>query len=316
MLNYNRNIIDRFIIVFISFFGFISCEEILFESKLSDENIVIISPENNTKIFTKAVRFEWQEVPTASRYQIQLATPTFENSEATIFDRIVDTTFVIDTLRQLAKYEWRVRGLSNRETTPYSVAAIELISNPAFEFRTVNLIAPAGNSISNVAETTLVWDSVEEADFYEVEIENQASEIVHTENVEGTSLLIVLPEGEITWRIRAVNDNGQTAFAERSIIIDTQSPEQPMLVSPENETTIAVTDLQFTWAREEVAGSREIDSIFIFSDLEQMVLIDKQEVESPFETDLEAGNYFWKLQAFDEAGNLSEESDLFSFTLN
>lgn len=315
MLNY-KSIIKFLISGILIFACLISCEEAFFESELSEEEVTVLLPENNSKVFDEKVRFEWLSVPSATRYQIQLASPNFEKSDFLVFDRIVDTIFVIDSLRQIGNYEWRVRGLSNNGTTPYKTSKIELIKNPGIEFQRVDLISPTNNQLSNALKNTLEWKALEGATEYEIQILNSSSEVIITEKTESTNIELEFPEGASVWQVRAINNGKNTAFSKNNIVIDTKIPQKPVLMAPANASMVAVADLEFTWNRTLVEGTKEKDSIYIFTDEAQTDLKLKEEVSSPFKTNLEVGTYFWKIQAFDEAGNVGEESDAFSVTVN
>jgi len=302
-----------FSIILVSLIG---CEETLFEPDLSDDNVVLLSPIDGARTFNNITRFEWLAVEGASRYQVQLAFPNFENLDFIIFDRIIDTIFIIDTLKQTGNYEWRVRALLNDEATPYTSSKIELLDIPAFEFQNVSLAAPSNNTLSNTLINTLEWEALNEAESYEIQILNAMSEVLITERTADTTIEITFPEGASTWQVRAINGETNTAFSTRNITVDTVIPEKPNLTAPINGSTIAEADLEFSWTRTAVEGTMEKDSIYIFTDAALTELKLKQEATSPFSPNLEVDTYYWRVQAFDDAGNQSEESDVFSVTTN
>jgi len=283
---------------------FLSCEEALFEPKLSEESVVLLSP------------FEWFKKEGASRYQVQLASPNFENPDFIVFNRFTDTIFIIDTLKQIGSYEWRVRGVSNTETTPYTTSKIELINPPGFEFQTVNLTSPEDNKASNTLNNTLSWELLTEAEAFEIQILDSNSEVIITESTKENSIMLTFPEGTSTWQVKGLKAGKNTSFSKHTIIIDSTQPETPNLTTPADASTIAKADLEFEWTRTPIEGTKEIDSIFVFTDAAQTALALKQKAVSPLKLNLENGTYYWKIQAFDEAGNESEESTVFSVIVN
>ncbi|MNY78328.1 hypothetical protein D3C86_2185280 [compost metagenome] len=74
--------------------------------------------------------------------------------------------------------------------------------------------------------------------------------------------------------------------------------------------------MSFEWTRGEIAGSTEKDSIYIYKDNALTTLHLKNEGVSPFSASLDLGTYYWFVKAFDEAGNVSDKSIVFSFTVN
>ncbi|MFC5044439.1 hypothetical protein [Aquimarina hainanensis] len=63
--------------------------------------------------------------------------------------------------------------------------------------------------------------------------------------------------------------------------------------------------------------NREVDTLFVYSDEALTQLVRKEQAGSPAEVPLDAGTtYFWRVKAFDKAGNQGEASNTFTFTIN
>jgi len=95
------------------------------------------------------------------------------------------------------------------------------------------------------------------------------------------------------------------------------NPQKPIAVTPANQTALTDTAVSFSWTREAVSGTAEFDSIYVYRNEQLTDLAIKNRVTSPSEITLDASTtYYWFLKAFDEAGNQSEVSDTFNFTIN
>ena len=292
-----------------------SCEEILFEPELKDENIEIVAPQNKATLFSTNVNFSWQQINGASNYQIQIARPDFDNSANILVDEELEETD-FDRVLEEGNYQWRVRALADIQKSPYTTASFSVSENPDFTKREVVLLSPENNSFSNTKGNLLKWNAVRDAENYMVETLDENNIVLETTTTEETSITIDFPEGTTSWRVRAEKEEEKTAFFTAILNVDTQKPNIPELQLPANAANLPVGAVTFTWEREAINGTTETDSLYIFRDANLSTLETKLEADSPAEVTLERNTYFWRIQSFDEAGNESTVSNTFSFTLN
>jgi hypothetical protein len=117
--------------------------------------------------------------------------------------------------------------------------------------------------------------------------------------------------------VRAQNDTQNTLYFSRTLLIDTTVPNTPDLLTPSDNETIATGKVSFTWKREDIVGSVESDSIYVFSDTDLKTLVFKdRSTNKQYEKELTTGHHYWYVQSFDEAGNQSSNSSVFYFYLN
>lgn len=302
-----------FIILFI--FTLFSCEEILFENDITSKSIEILSPKNNTVVEAATVYFDWEEIEGAIAYEIQLATPDFENTQQLIFKTSVEETAYSEDLPP-GNYEWRVRGINSGYTTGYTSAKFKVESPLNFSAERVSLLSLSDNYITNSNIVTLEWQGVEEASDYRIQI-TQNGEVIKEETTSATAINIDFPEDEFLWKVRAENQTQNTFYSTRTILVDRTAPNPPVLESPENNTTTSVLSVTFQWSRESIAGSIESDSLFIYKDANLETLIEKQKASNSYTTTLDRDQtYYWFMKAYDLAGNRSARSTVFSFTVN
>lgn len=105
-----------------------ACEDILEVPDISNQSVAILAPMEQAALTDSLVTLSWEDLEEAEAYQVQLATPDFENAAQILLDStiVLDTTFlgtqVYKTLNNGA-YQWRVRALNSNYSTPFSGAS-------------------------------------------------------------------------------------------------------------------------------------------------------------------------------------------------
>jgi hypothetical protein len=311
-MNSSLNIKSVLILLFLTF---ISCEEIITEKDISQSEVALVAPTNNAQFYSTGVSFTWDPVADATEYQLQIATPNFTNPLQIVLDTTIkETTFTQQLL--IGNYEWRVRAKNSAYSTPYSTRQVSVVSAADFQNNTVVLNTPVNNLITKIVLQNLSWQSILGATGYQVQVFDANNTVVSDQTITTTNLNYTFPEGSYFWKVRASNGTQQTLYSSRSVLVDTTIPNSPVLSSPANASTITSTSVNFQWNRNPIAGSVEKDSIYIYTDLTLKNLKLKQVASSPFSTTLELGTYFWYVKSFDQAGNLSPKSTVFSFLIN
>lgn len=111
------------IVLILSFLIFSSCEELINEKDISDDNVQLLAPTNNTNIETGDISFNWKEIEGADEYQLQIATPNFTSAVQVVLDTTISTNSYVKLL-EANQYEWRVRALNSAYETDFSVNAL------------------------------------------------------------------------------------------------------------------------------------------------------------------------------------------------
>ncbi|MBL4664086.1 MAG: hypothetical protein JKY22_11170 [Flavobacteriaceae bacterium] len=308
---------SRFLFFICSIFLFFSCEETLFETDISEENVQLLAPSNGSVLEFTSINFNWNPIEQANQYQLQVATPNFDNPIQIVADVILDSLTEYDLQLNPNFYQWRVKAINSAYETSFSTAGFEVQNNDNFSNNTISLLAPDDNLITNVSVFTLEWGAVQEAIQYKVQIiDNVNQQVIDEVTTANTSLEYTFEEGSFIWQVRAERDLQFTLFSSRNILIDTSTPNTPNLLTPKDSSTLTDGNVTFTWDRVLIEGSVEIDSLYIYQDQNLTMLIDKQQVTNNFQTTLANNTYYWLMRAFDEATNKSEDSSIFSFTVD
>lgn len=296
---------------------FISCDDIVMEDDISEELVHLIAPAEDAEFNSTGITFTWNPVENGTQYRIQIAKPSFAEALQIVVDATIDTTSFTTQLN-IGDYEWRVQAVNSSYSTSYSTRSFKIINNEDFQSNSVTLSSPSDNLITNLAVQNLNWQPVIGATGYQVQVINTSNgSVVNEEDVSGTSYNYTFPQGTYFWKVRATNGSQNTLYSTRSILIDTTVPHIPNLITPGNLSNTSDNDVVFSWARTPVLGSTEKDSIYIFTNSTLTALEYKNEESSPYNTaTLSNGTYYWFVKSFDEAGNTSQQSAVFSFTLN
>lgn len=294
----------------------LGCEEILFEEDLSNDTITIVAPTSGALVENTSVVFSWNQLEGATSYHLQVARPNFENATQILEDTTVTMQSYNATLIR-GNYEWRVRGQNAGSETPFVTTPFEIVESDDFSSREVILDAPANDAIVNNTSVTLQWQAVTDASLYRVQVINENQEVIEEQTTANTSIQLIFPEGVSRWQIRAENNTQSTLYGDRSLTVDSTNPAKPVNTTPADESILNDTTISFSWTREVVEGTTEIDSVYIFRNEQLTDLFDKDMATSPTEIEVDAGTtYYWFIRAFDQAGNQGESSDVFSFTVN
>ncbi|WP_242501872.1 fibronectin type III domain-containing protein [Flavobacterium beibuense] len=293
-----------------------SCEEILMEDDISNKTVTLVAPTDNAEFFSTGITFTWEAVEFVSDYRIQIARPNFEAPLQIITDIVVDTTSFTTQLN-IGEYQWRVQAVNSAYSSPFSTRSFVILSNEDFQNNSVALTSPANNLLTNTSSHNLTWESVIGASSYQVVITDSQNNIISDQEITTTNFNYNFDDGSYQWKVRAGNGEAYTLYSSRSLFIDTTAPNTPVLVFPANASSSTENDITFQWNRTPIEGSAEKDSIYIFKNSELTLLEHKDEQTSPFTmSSLSNGTYYWYVKSFDEAGNSSQQSTVFSFTLN
>lgn len=310
----NKSFLYKFTLSIISLSLF-SCEEILLVDDISNKEVTLIAPANNAALFSTGVSFFWDNVENAEKYHLQIAKPNFTNPVQIVLDTLVTKNSFTRQLN-IGKYQWRIKAVNSGYETQYQIKSFEILNNDDFENNTVVLVSPTNNLITKTVAQKLSWQSIIGATEYQIQITDSNNLVVKEGNTPSLNFDYTFTDGDYNWKVRASNGSKRTLYTARAILVDTKAPNTPVLTSPANASTTTNTEINFQFSRTPIAGSIEKDSIYVFKDTALTNLQFKDQVKSPYAKTLTPGTYYWYAKAFDQAGNTSARSTVFSFILN
>ena len=274
----------------------------------------MLAPSDGAIVTTEPVLFSWEAVAFTENYLIQVATPNFDNPVQVLVNEMIPETNFSSMLID-GDYEWRVKAMNSDSETAYTSSLFTVNLQDEFQNRLVVITAPIDDFVSNQTTVALQWLAVDDATLYRVQlIDPVDSSILDEQMTKNTSLSFTFPDGDYMWQVRAENSTENTEYTSQNITIDSVVPNTPLLLTPADTEVATDTSVIFTWSRDPIEGTEEIDTIFIYNDIGLTNLIfTETTTESMYTATLTSGEtYYWFVKASDAAGNESEDSAVFS----
>jgi hypothetical protein len=188
-----------------------------------------------------------------------------------------------------------------------------------------SLYKPINGEITNDSTPTFEWFRSLDADSHRLLVDNDPGFLSPQINVllgpadNVYTPSSAFPDGKYYWKVVAVNPAGGSASSEWSFTIDTQAPSPPQLLSPANETVMGDNTPIFMWSDivEVVKYELEVDNDSDFNSL----VLGRTELTSSFyqvldDEALADENYFWRVRAIDNVGNVGDWSTVWIFEIN
>ncbi len=213
----------------------------------------------------------------------------------------------------------------------------------------VALISPVDGIFINHSQVTFTWksttDSLSGVNNYELIYANDSTfqNNVHVVSVTDTSHTITLADTIYYWKIRAIDKAGNSSeSAVRHFEVDTHTPVIPQLLSPLAGSWLTNPEVTFQWEQVSrftitagknnglklqtlnagqgvsiVEGNRAAPVHYIIHIFNSSgtILLDTV-TTNQYTATLTEGEYFWKIKAYDEAGNNSAWSDSSQFGID
>ena len=176
----------------------------------------------------------------------------------------------------------------------------------------LSLTSPSnGQSLTNIDQATLTWNSLADADAYQTQVaaDSSFSTTIHDAQInENQYLATNLKVGSYFWRVGAIDNDGNTGNWSEVNHFNIVAPDAPALTSPINSLAIRDTDKPtLNW--ENVTNAESY--IVQVSQLSDFSVISQQQDTTSTEwttLPLDAGNYYWRVKSIDSANHESEFS--------
>ncbi|SNY99695.1 hypothetical protein [Flagellimonas pacifica] len=210
----------------------------------------------------------------------------------------------------------------------------DILEVPDISNQTVTMYAPLNETVVNDNDVNFNWDKVEDATSYRFQLAAPDFDAtqqmvldsifeVDSLNRVSTQIKQTLINGNYAWRIKAMNSDYQTVYTLSGFQVngdenlDLIPPKTPQLVAPANGASQSEATVDFSWTREDVPGTAERDSIFVYTDESLQTLSTKAlGANKTYSVNLASGTFYWVVRAYDLAGNKSDISTTFNFTIS
>lgn len=313
--SYKRQQFNLIMLIVLLFSG-ISCTDFV-APNIEDSKLTLLVPTDSMSIKGSTVTFKWQKVEFAESYTIQLVANDFSKPTKWLLDSsLTKTSLTLNLLPD--NYSWRVCAQNFSYSTAFTTATFSIIDIPDISNETIIMIYPPSKDTNNHRKIAFHWAKLPNADSYRFLLSREGQVIV---DMETTTDTITLPlqygDGDYEWKVRGQNTYYNTAYSSRNFYCDTTPPSIPVLKSPTNHQLISDTLVNLIWTNPLLAGSTVYDSILVATDsLFRTKVLNTYINGEEIQILLESGHYFWKVRAIDKAGNLSNFSQPYKFTIS
>lgn len=312
--------------------NFQSCNEII-EKDISVETPKLILPTINDTIAENPVHFKWESMTGATRYRLEVVSPSFTSINTYNLDSVVTgTNFYFDL--DSNQYEFRITAMNGAYTSktitpvPFVVGTSSILPpDPVAVYVTLNTPNPY-EYFNDQFNGVFSWYNLSGFATYSFELHdgpNFNDPLLSSFNnifnntissLNGSSL----GEGVYSWGVKAFTSSGEeTSFATRIFYIDTTPPGNAIQNLPLNNHTAQEGNINFSWALPADAGSIQspVSSVLqISTNISFSSLITSETTSAlSFTKLLTGGTYYWRVLTKDKAGNLGN-TPLNYYTLN
>lgn len=191
-----------------------------------------------------------------------------------------------------------------------------VLSAPPFDKPT--LLTPEHKSVTNDTTPQLTWQSISQADEYQLQIDDNSDFSSPERDVTLTATTYTvssaLPEGRFFWRVRGRNDDGAGPWSDRKRFeVDTQPPDVPTDFAPESGGSLTGSYPTLSWGANDDAAHYEI-RVDLLNPPGGEIASAAENRYTPNQP-LIPGVHYWQVRAYDVAGNASAWSAVSMFSL-
>jgi hypothetical protein len=285
------------------------------------EQTVLASPANNAVCQALILTCSWNSTTGAATYQIQVDDDNSFTSPVVDESGITLTSYLVSGLNEGSIYYWRVKAINNCEGEG-SWSSIWDFTTSAEIPGNVTLISPADNSGCLGTEVTCEWTPGVNTAASHLQIDNDpdfSSPVYDQDDLAGTSAIVSgLSEGSYYyWHVQGINACGAVGnwSPDWSFSTSGVSLETPILVGPENGSTLETSPVVLIW--EPVASASEYTlQIDEQNDFGSPVVNQSGLSTTTFSiSGLDNSDYYWKVKASNtDCTSESDWSEIWQFT--
>jgi hypothetical protein len=297
-----------------------SCRAII-EPDIDNKIVTLEAPGDAYQSSSYAINFWWDPVDDALSYHLQVVAPSFNNIGALVLDTVVKSNKFTINLSP-GTYQWHVMAENGSSKTAYSSPKSFTILQSSIKQQSVQLNSPANNLLTNQAAVTFSWGTLYGATKYQLEIDTNnfidETKTVYNQLIPGQQVTFTLPKDQVfQWRVRAQNDTAMAQWsAVNTLTFDHTPPAQVTVISPANNATMPLP-ISLQW--NSVATATKYKLYAFKSDSTTVYSTSFPVLQNTTGYNFTSGNsgdrVYWKVTAFDAAGNESKASTLRSFVI-
>jgi hypothetical protein len=279
------------------------------------------SPANGSTVTVSQPVFAWSDSNAdTDHFEIQVDNNAdFTSPE--VNDTTIEATYTPTVTLAEGLHSWRARtydhaGNISSWSSAWTVR-VDAVPTPV-----PTLVLPADGSSTKDTTPTFSWAAVPGAVKYNLVVDDNSdfsSAAINVNRIGTThTASIALAEGLYHWKVRARGvDGALSAWSEvRTLTIDTVAPAAPALIAPSNESLITTTNTPlFEWTPVADAVLYRLH-VSVSSAFETRVVnVPTPDTSYTPSTTLANKKHYWRVSAYDAAGNQSAWSAVWEFTV-
>lgn len=293
----------------VSGFSSVSTFTILLPSDIRQKAVQLMSPADKSLVTDKKVTFWWNLIDGATKYNLQVVSPSFANPTKVIYDQWITSNSVAVDLDS-GNYEWRVKAANSTTQTGYSQFSFSIYSTDLSTQKTT-LISPLYGTQNNTPNIKLSWAKINDNANYQLMIKKDSWESgstvldLKTNKIEAETSL---PDGDYYWGVKAIDpvNNTETEFSTRKFQISAKvnlTGTKVALLSPTDKSTLIDKKVTLWWNPLTGAEKYNLQIVSPSFTSPTKLIYDQWVTSNSLTVDLEAGNYEWRVKA---ANSISE----------
>ena len=173
------------------------------------------------------------------QYELQIATPNFENATQLVQDTLLVNTGFTQLLDD-GNYEWRIRGLNEESTTDFTTTSFSVFTTVDLTTQDVTILAPISGTVLKDINVNFTWEALEGATSYELQVATPSFDrpeqiVVNAIFDNADTQTFELPDGVYGWRVRGLNANSQTPYTTADFEVNAGqglANQEVILISP------------------------------------------------------------------------------------
>jgi hypothetical protein len=296
---------------------------LIFENDIEDSWVTVMAPPDNYETENTSINFWWEYMEGADYYELQIYRIKGVNIDQLVVDSLIISNQFLWTFLP-GEYQWNIRACNSAYCSKDVSWKFRVDSSQNLSGSVPVLISPSNDLYVNSSVIKFHWDYIYNADEYFFKLTDENSIAIYNEfkldttylNIPGNQLGSVIPEGEYSWGVRAANAHSSTPYSYNALFVDRTKPSKPQLSLPANHVIYPDSNILFEWISGTDNMMFNIDTLSIYSDslLTQTVLLIPTNTSSHVDS-LGYGNYYWFVRSYDKAGNASDTSSVFKFSI-
>ena len=306
-----RKIITQCLFLLVTCAVMSSCGLVM-EENISKSTMIVYTPADSFVTTNYSVYFKWEPVTNATKYRIQVVSPSFTAINTFAFDTVITGLTSVNLTLSPGTYQWRIRAENDGSYTEY-VTRTCIVNIGKYSNQMVSLKSPAAEYVSYTNTVDLTWDTLYSTLKYTVLVDTLGGDF--SKPVFSTTLrnpissysLTFNKIGSFKWNIRGNDGTDSTLDNSRTIYfkLTAPTPTGPLNGStqtrPVNLGWDAVSNYSYlVYVYKADSVSNYDPTIYPYKTTGLFYPFNPSTVGT--------ATYFWSVRTVDKYGNVSDES--------